>query len=37
VPIEFESQLTTAQKATSQIIGHNGRVALIVVRAELPY
>ena len=32
VPVEFASQLTNAKPAGAQIIGHNGRVALVLVR-----
>ena len=34
VPIEYESQLTTLKQANSEIVGDNGRVALILVSGK---
>lgn len=34
VPVEFESQLTILKQANSEIVGDNGRVALILVRVK---
>lgn len=34
VPIEFEGQLTTLKQANAEIVGDNGRVALILVSAK---
>jgi len=34
VPVEYEAQLTTLKQANSEIIGDNGRVALVVVSVK---
>ncbi|HBB96853.1 MAG TPA: hypothetical protein DC054_15855 [Blastocatellia bacterium] len=34
VPIEYEAQLTTLKQANSEIIGDNGRVALVLVKIK---
>jgi 4-amino-4-deoxy-L-arabinose transferase-like glycosyltransferase len=34
VPVEYEAQLTTLKQANSEIVGNNGRVALIVMSVK---
>ena len=34
VPVQFEGQLTTSERANSEIIADNGRVALILVKIK---